>query len=205
MRRPVDPLDFSAFDAAIERILESLKAELAKLRQTTGRSPEVIEGLRVKLVKGSKDTVALGEIAQVIPRGRNLLVAVGEKDVCSPFPRKPIPHLPPHETNIRTTFPPRSPQKKAFKTYSLRPSIFPFLSQPTTITDLSARNIHPASPTYTRLPRRSASGSVEEGGIRPDGAKGSSGGAKEETEGIRAGEGCEAGLAEEGGETVGEG
>lgn len=79
----VDPLDFSAFEVAIERILESLKAELAKLRHT-GRSPEVIEALRVKLVKGSKDTVALGEIAQVIPRGRVLLVVVGEKDVCPP-------------------------------------------------------------------------------------------------------------------------
>lgn len=82
---PVDPLDFSAFEAAIGRILDSLKVELAKLRQT-GRSPEVIEGLRVKLVKGSKDSVALGEIAQVIPRGRVLLVAVGEKDVCSLHP-----------------------------------------------------------------------------------------------------------------------
>ena len=91
---PVDPLDFSAFEAAIERILESLKVELTKLRHT-GRSPEVIEGLRVKLVKGSKDSVALGEIAQVIPRGRVLLVAVGEKDVCTlpcslcPFPPPP--------------------------------------------------------------------------------------------------------------------
>lgn len=203
---PVDPLDFSAFEAAIERILESLKAELAKLRHT-GRSPEVIEALRVKLVKGSKDTVALGEISQVIPRGRNLLVAVGEKDVCSRSPETPPPSPPPPprknpETNIRTN-PPLPPQK-AFKTYSLRPSICPILSQPTTITDLSARNIHPASPTYTRLPRCSASGSVEAGGIRPDGAEGSSGGAKEETEGDGAGEGCEAGFAEEGGETVGE-
>lgn len=89
----MDPLDFSAFEAAIERILESLKAELAKLRHT-GRSPEVIEALRVKLVKGSKDTVALGEIAQVIPRGRILLVVVGEKDVMSslaPFPSPPPP------------------------------------------------------------------------------------------------------------------
>lgn len=89
----VDPLDFSYFEAAIERILESLKVELAKLRHT-GRSPEVIEALRVKLVKGSKDTVALGEIAQVIPRGRVLLIAVGEKDVCPhrpPFPSLPSP------------------------------------------------------------------------------------------------------------------
>lgn len=88
---PVDPLDFSPFEAAIERILESLKVELAKLRHT-GRSPEVIEALRVKLVKGSKDSVALGEIAQVIPRGRVLIVAVGEKDVMSP----PLFSSPPH-------------------------------------------------------------------------------------------------------------
>lgn len=92
---PVDPLDFSAFEAAIERILESLKVELAKLRHT-GRSPEVIEGLRVKLVKGSKDSVALGEIAQVIPRGRLLLVAVGEKDVCPlPCSLAPLSSSPP--------------------------------------------------------------------------------------------------------------
>lgn len=99
---PVDPLDFSAFEAAIERILESLKAELAKLRHT-GRSPEVIEGLGVKLVKGSRDTVALGEIAQVIPRGRVLVVAVGEKDVCSCSLSYPELAIAPRPHSLRLT------------------------------------------------------------------------------------------------------
>lgn len=157
---PVDPLDFSAFEAAIERILESLKAELAKLRHNTGRSPEVIEELRVKLVKGSRDTVALGEIAQVIPRGRVLVVAVGEKDVWSCSLSYPELANAPRPHSLRLT---RESKKKASQTYSLHTSICPVLSQPTTITDLSARNIHPSSPTYTRLSRCSASGSVEAG------------------------------------------
>lgn len=117
------------------------------------------------------------------------------------FPLLPrISHCPPPplpETNTRV--------KKASQTYSLHPSVCPVLSQPTIITDLSARNIHPSSPTYTRLSRRSASGSVEAGGIRSDGAKGSSGVAKEETEGDGAGEGGEAGFTEESGDAVGEG
>ena len=59
-----------------------MKSELAKIK-AGGRNPESIENVRVKLnkEKGSKETVKLGDLASVVPRGRNVGVLVGEKDV----------------------------------------------------------------------------------------------------------------------------
>ena len=54
---------------------------MAKLRGG-GRTPEMVEALRVVLVKGSRESVRLAEVAQVVPRGRALVVMVGEKEVC---------------------------------------------------------------------------------------------------------------------------
>lgn len=51
-----------------------------------GRNPEGIENVRVKLDKGSRESVKLGDVASVVFRGRNVGVLVGEKDVSSyPF------------------------------------------------------------------------------------------------------------------------
>ena len=49
-----------------------------------GRDPESIENIRVRLAKDGKgDSVKLGDAASVVPRGKNVLVIVGEKDVSS--------------------------------------------------------------------------------------------------------------------------
>jgi ribosome recycling factor len=77
-----DPYDFSTLNAGIEKSLEKLKDDLSKLR-TGGRfNPEVLENLRVHLVKDSKASERLGDLAQVLPKGgRSLMILVGEKDV----------------------------------------------------------------------------------------------------------------------------
>lgn len=80
-----DPYDYSSLESKIEKSHEKLKDELAKLR-TGGRfNPEVLENVRVSLSKDSKETIKLGDLAQVIPKGRSVMVLVGEKDVCHNF------------------------------------------------------------------------------------------------------------------------
>jgi ribosome recycling factor len=78
-----DPYDFSTLEDGISKALEKLKNDLSKLR-TGGRfNPEVLENLRVHLVKDSKASERLGDLAQVLPKGgRSLMILVGEKEVC---------------------------------------------------------------------------------------------------------------------------
>ncbi len=79
----VDPFDFSQLEAGIQKAIDKLKDELSKLRAGGRFNPETLEALRVQLVKGSKETVKLGELAQIVPKGgRAVIVMVGEKDVC---------------------------------------------------------------------------------------------------------------------------
>lgn len=79
-----DPFDFSTLEAGIENVTKRLSEELEKLR-TGGRfNPDTLVNLRVHLVKDSKATERLGDLAQVLPKGgRSLILLVGEKDVSS--------------------------------------------------------------------------------------------------------------------------
>lgn len=84
--------DFSDYEARIARAHSVLKSELAGIKAGgSGRDAEAIEGLRVQLVKagngssGKRETVALGDVASVVSRGRNVGVIVGERDVCFPL------------------------------------------------------------------------------------------------------------------------
>jgi len=77
-----DPFDFSALNGSLERNIEKLKADLNKLRTGGKFNPETLEDLRVSLNKESKKSERLGDLAQVVPKGRTLQVMVGEKDVC---------------------------------------------------------------------------------------------------------------------------
>ena len=101
-----DARDFSAFKTEIEKATAFLRAELAKLK-AGGLDLEAIEALRVTLGPGKGDAgmgpaggkgrgggesgrakgqvVRLGDVSQVVPRGRVVVVMVGEKDVSSPF------------------------------------------------------------------------------------------------------------------------
>lgn len=59
-----------------------------------GVDVQAVEEVRVTLkkgAKGGKDVVRVGELAQVVPRGRVLVLLVGEKEVCN-FSSRPPPH-----------------------------------------------------------------------------------------------------------------
>jgi len=94
-----DAHDFSGFQHEIDKATDYLKSELSKLR-AGGLDLEAIEALRVNLGtsggakgggskkdgprsggKGKSDTVKLGDVAQVVPRGRIVVIMVGEKEV----------------------------------------------------------------------------------------------------------------------------
>lgn len=88
-----DPTDFSSLEAAIAKGIEKLKDDLVKLRPGGKFNPEVLEALRVHLAKGSKETVRLSDVAQVVPKGRTLQVVVGEVDVCLDNSSPPYSHV----------------------------------------------------------------------------------------------------------------
>jgi hypothetical protein len=79
---PGDPFDLSQLHIGIADALTRFKDDLSKLRSGGRLNPEVIENLRLHLVKGSKETAKLGELAQVVPKGgRTIAIIVGEEDV----------------------------------------------------------------------------------------------------------------------------
>jgi len=56
-----------------------LKDDLSQLRQGGRFNPQVLENLRVQLKQGG--AVKLGDLAQVVPKGRIVQVVVGEQEV----------------------------------------------------------------------------------------------------------------------------
>lgn len=99
-----DPSDFSALESEISKCIERLRADLSKLRSGGRFNPEVLESLRVQLggkgggsAASSSSMVKLGDIAQVIPKGRTVQVLVGEIEVChlSPLCPTSMINLPP--------------------------------------------------------------------------------------------------------------
>jgi len=77
-----DPYDFSTLEAGIQKALTKLQDDLSKLR-TGGRfNPELLEGVRVQLYKDHRQSIRLGDLAQVVPKGgKSVVVLVGEADV----------------------------------------------------------------------------------------------------------------------------
>jgi ribosome recycling factor len=77
-----DPYDFSTLEAGIQKALTKLQDDLSKLR-TGGRfNPELLEVVRVQLNKDNKQSIRLGDLAQVVPKGgKSVVVLVGEADV----------------------------------------------------------------------------------------------------------------------------
>ena len=77
-----DPLDLSELHQGIENAIRRLGDDISKL-STGGRfNTEAIRSLRVHLVKGSKETVKLGELAQILPKGgRMVTVLAADEEV----------------------------------------------------------------------------------------------------------------------------
>ncbi|TAQ87494.1 hypothetical protein B7494_g4196 [Chlorociboria aeruginascens] len=80
-----DPFDFSPLNAGIDTALSKLQKTLKSLN-TGGRfNIEVLENVRVHLEKNSKKSFKLGDLAQIIPTGRKVMLIVGEKDHIKPI------------------------------------------------------------------------------------------------------------------------
>jgi hypothetical protein len=80
-----EAFDYSAIEAKILDAVEKLTHELKQLRAGGRFNPDLLEGLRVSMGKsGAKETFRLGDLAQVVPKGRLINVIVGDKDVGSP-------------------------------------------------------------------------------------------------------------------------
>ncbi|KAL3470469.1 Hsp70 protein-domain-containing protein [Aspergillus californicus] len=83
---PADPLDLMQLETGIAFAVSRLKDDLSKLRVGGRLNPETIEGLRVQLSKGAKETTRLGELAQVVPKGgRMVTVLVAEESYLKPI------------------------------------------------------------------------------------------------------------------------
>ncbi|KAF2449539.1 ribosome recycling factor [Karstenula rhodostoma CBS 690.94] len=81
--------DLSILESEILRAMEQLTHKLSQLRSGGRLNPEVVEGLKVQLGTAGKDgdgkeTLRLGDIAQVVPRGRMLNVICGEAEHIKP-------------------------------------------------------------------------------------------------------------------------
>jgi hypothetical protein len=77
-----DPYDLSSLEKGIVAAVARLKDELSKLRMGGRFNTESLEDLRVSLSKGSKETIRLGELAQVVPKGgRMITILASEEEV----------------------------------------------------------------------------------------------------------------------------
>lgn len=76
-------------ESSILKAIEKLTHDLAQLRSGGRLNPEIVESLKVQLGTAGqgKETVRLGDIAQVVPRGRVLNVICGD-DAVSKRPRR---------------------------------------------------------------------------------------------------------------------
>ncbi|KAF2744059.1 ribosome recycling factor, partial [Sporormia fimetaria CBS 119925] len=79
--------DVSVLEASILKAIEHLTHELSQLRAGGRLNPEIVESLKVQLgtARDGKQTVRLGDIAQVVPKGRLLNIMVGEKEYIKPI------------------------------------------------------------------------------------------------------------------------
>lgn len=79
-----DPFDLSQLHNGISTAVARLKDDLSKLRAGGRFNTAVLESLRVHLSKDSKDSVKLGDLAQVVPKGgRMITLLAAEEDVSS--------------------------------------------------------------------------------------------------------------------------
>ncbi|KAK9849150.1 Heat shock protein 70 family [Penicillium brevicompactum] len=81
-----DPFDLSQLHNGISTAVARLKDDLSKLRAGGRFNTAVLESLRVHLSKDSKDTIKLGDLAQVVPKGgRMVTLLAAEEDHLKPL------------------------------------------------------------------------------------------------------------------------
>ncbi|CAG8019364.1 unnamed protein product [Penicillium salamii] len=81
-----DPFDLSGLHNGISAAITRLKDHLSKLRAGGRFNTTVLEGLRVQLSKDSKDSIKLGDLAQVVPKGgRMVTLLAADEDHLKPL------------------------------------------------------------------------------------------------------------------------
>ncbi|USP81738.1 Ribosome-recycling factor [Curvularia clavata] len=118
MPTPTDEAyDVSGLEAQILKAIEKLTHELSQLRSGGKLNPDIVESLKVQLGTAGhgKETVRLGDIAQVVPRGRVLNVICGEEGhikpittaiAASPHSLTPLSPEPSNPLTIQVPLPP---------------------------------------------------------------------------------------------------
>ncbi|KAF2994157.1 hypothetical protein E8E13_000436 [Curvularia kusanoi] len=85
---PTDEIyDMSELESSILKAMEKLTHDLAQLRSGGRLNPDIVESLKVTLGTSTtgKETVRLGDIAQVVPRGRVFNVICGDDTHIKPI------------------------------------------------------------------------------------------------------------------------
>lgn len=81
-----DPLDLAQLQDRIAATVSRLTDDLSKVRAGSRFHTEMLESLNVKLSKESKDSVKLGDLAQVVPKGgRMVSVLAAEQNQIKPI------------------------------------------------------------------------------------------------------------------------
>ncbi|KAI4130063.1 MAG: hypothetical protein LQ338_001914 [Usnochroma carphineum] len=126
-----DPTDFSTLEAEIDTVVTKLREEIRRIKPG-GVDVEAVENLRVTLkhsganekgaaAKGRKDFVKVGDLAQVVPRGRVLIILVGEKEhikplsaalASSPLSLNPLPLSPHTPLELHIPIPPTTTESR---------------------------------------------------------------------------------------------
>lgn len=82
-----DPFDLSQLQTGISAAASRLKDDLSKLRAGGRFNTATLEGLKVQLSKESHESVKLGDLAQVVPKGgRMVTVLAAEEEVSTYYP-----------------------------------------------------------------------------------------------------------------------
>lgn len=77
-----DPFDLSQLDHGISTAISRLKDDLSKLRAGGRFNTASLETLKVSLSKDSNETVRLGDLAQVVPKGgRMVTILAADEEV----------------------------------------------------------------------------------------------------------------------------
>lgn len=77
-----DPFDLSQLENGISIAVSRLKDDLSKLRAGGRFNTAALESLKVSLSKDSNDTIRLGDLAQVVPKGgRMVTILAAEEEV----------------------------------------------------------------------------------------------------------------------------
>jgi ribosome recycling factor len=78
-----DPFDLSKLQTGIATAISRLKDDLSKLRAGGRFNTASLESLKVQLSKDGQDSVKLGDLAQVVPKGGRMVTVLATEEEVS--------------------------------------------------------------------------------------------------------------------------